>query len=178
MIWILAVVVVGLIAVLAELLLNHQKRAHDLRVAQEPLRRRVQVHSQAMQEAVSGIQGLAQGQVAEVTVALTALAQRAEELRTGLTRLEREVFGDGYNSNGPASGKQDDLIEDDETEAGRVDPEEKPEDKLREAREFLRQDVDGNRLGLQRDVEVVRRTLDLLETKVRRRSGAARKPKK
>lgn len=84
----------------------------------------------------------------------------------------------GYNPNGPAAGKQDGLIADDEMEAGRVDPEEKPEDKLHEAREFLRQEVDGNRLGLQRDVEVVRRTLDLLETKVRRGSGAARKPKK
>lgn len=178
MIWILAIVVVGLIAVLAEMFLSYQKRASDLRLAQDPLRRRIQAHSQAMQEAVSGIQGAAAGQVAQLTADLTSLAQRAEDLRGNLGRLEREVFGEGHNAKGGGAGTQDDLIEGDGTEAGRVDPKVTPEAKLKEAREFLRQEVDGHRLSLQRDVEVVRRTLALLDTKLRRGPSPAGKAKK
>ncbi|MBT4096306.1 MAG: hypothetical protein HOE86_01590, partial [Gemmatimonadetes bacterium] len=63
MIWVLAVVVVGLIAVLAELLLSYQKRAHDLRSKQDPLRRRIRAHAQAMEEAVGGIQRTAADQM-------------------------------------------------------------------------------------------------------------------
>lgn len=94
MIWVFAVVVVGLIAVLAELLLSYQKRAQELRLKQDPLRRRIRDHAKAMQDAVQGIQGIATAQVAEFTTDLQGLARRADDLRQALHRLERQVLGD------------------------------------------------------------------------------------
>lgn len=166
MIWVFAVVVVGLIAVLAELLLSYQKRAHDLRVKQDPLRRRIRAHSKAMQEAVGGIQAVATEQVAEFTTELQALARRADELREELERVERLVGDD-------SSSARDDLIDDGESDGGKIDEEETPAEKVSQARDYLRQEVDGHRLSLQRDVEVVRRTLTLLESKLRRSPAAA-----
>ena len=177
MIWVLAVVVVGMIAVLAELLLSYQKRAHNLRLKQEPLRRSIREHAQAMQVAVSGIQESADGQIDELGTDLVTLAHRSEELRAELSRLEREVFGEGYDPNAPRDDKQDELIEEDDPKAGRVDEHDDPEEMLLEAREFHRQEVDGHRLSLQRDVDVVRRTMALLETKLRRGANAAQKKK-
>lgn len=163
MIWVFAIVVIGLIAVLAELLLSYQKRAHDLRLKQEPVRRRIRAHAKAMQEAVGGIQNVATEQIAEFTTQLQALAQRANELREDLQRVERQVFGEGMTAT-----DKDDLIEEEDTEAGNVDAEETPEALVQAAQEFLRVEVDGHRLNMQRDVEVVRRTLALLESKLRR----------
>jgi hypothetical protein len=166
-IWVFVVVVVGLIAVLAELLLSYQKRAHDLRLKQEPLRRHIRAHAKAMQDAVAGIQGIATEQVAEYTTELQGLARRADELREALRVLERQVLGDTAS---PA--RHGNLIEDGDAEAGKVDEEETVEDKVGQAQDFLRQEVDGHRLSLQRDVEVVRRTLALLESKLRRSPAA------
>ena len=176
MIWVLAVVVVGLIVVLAELLLNYQKRAHDLRTKQDPLRRRIRAHSQAMQEAVGGIQETADEQVEYLTGELVVLTQRGQELTTGLSGLEQSVFGDGYDPHGPAPQDDEELIQDREPENTKVDEnEETPEDLLRQARGFQQQEVDGHRTSLQRDLDVVRRTLSLLETKVRRGSPTPQK---
>ena len=169
MIWVLAVVVIGLIAVLAELLLSYQKRAHDLRSKQEPLRRRIRTHAQAMQEAVGGIQKTADDQLAYLQEELSRHTQRSEELRVGLTQLERSVFGDGYDPNAPVPKDDDEeLIQDREGGSTKVDEKETPEDLLRKSRDFQRQEVEGHRLSLQRDLDVVRRTLSLLKTKIRR----------
>ena len=176
MIWVLAVVVIGLIAVLAELLLSYQKRAHDLRSKQEPLRRRIRAHSQAMEEAVGGIQRMADDQLEYLQEELGRHTQRSEELRVGLTQLERAVFGEGYDPNAPVpKDGEEELIQERETGSTKVDEAESPEDLLRKAREFQRQEVEGHRLSLQRDLDVVRRTLALLETKIRRGATTAKK---
>ncbi|MBT3343224.1 MAG: hypothetical protein HN712_06885 [Gemmatimonadetes bacterium] len=176
MIWVLAVVVVGLIAVLAELLLSYQKRAHDLRTKQNPLRRRIRVHSEAMQESVGGIQKTADEQEEYLVGELTVLSQRGQELLQGLTEMERSVFGDGYDPHAPVPRDDEELIQDREPEGSKVDEEEEtPETLLRQAREYHQQEVNGHRTSLQRDLDVVRRTLSLLETKVRRGVTAPKK---
>jgi chromosome segregation ATPase len=150
-IWVLAVVVVGLIAVLAELLLSYQKRANDLRSKQEPVRRRIREHNRAMQEAVGGIQAAAQGRVDELTAELQQLAQQADTLREQVERLARAA---------PAPAESD-------------DDEDSPAAQVGQLQDLMRVEVDGNRLSLQRDVEVVRRTLTLLQSKLRRSPGVS-----
>ncbi len=169
LIWVLAVVVVGLIAVLAELLLSYQKRAHDLRSKQDPLRRKIRAHSQAMEEAVGGIQRTAADQLEYLNEQLQLHSARSQQLQTGMTALEHSVFGEGYDPDAPVENDDDDdLIQERDPDAGKVDDDDKPEDLLREARDFHRQEVEGHRTSLQRDLDVVRRTLTLLETKIRR----------
>ena len=66
MIWVLAVVVVGLIAVLAELLLSYQKRAHDLRSKQDPLRRQIRAETERMRRLLDDLCELPPAEVVEV----------------------------------------------------------------------------------------------------------------
>jgi hypothetical protein len=96
------------------------------------------------------------------------LAKRADKLRGVLLNLERKIIGDS----GAAAAK-DNLIQNVDPAAGKMDTEETPEDK---ARELLQLEVDGHRLSLQR--EVVRRTLMLLKSKLRRAPPVNKKEKK
>ena len=98
------------------------------------------------------------------------LAKRADKLRGVLLNLERKIIGDS----GAAAAK-DNLIKNVDPAAGKMDTEETPED---QARELLQLEVDGHRLSLQRDVEVVRRTLMLLKSKLRRAPPVNKKEKK
>ena len=61
MVWVLAVVVVGLIAVIAELFLSYQKRASDIRLKQDPIRSKIRAHQQAMHDSVQRITGSCRG---------------------------------------------------------------------------------------------------------------------
>mgnify|MGYP001214215487 FL=1 len=90
--------------------------------------------------------------------------------------MEAEVFGDGHDPNAPVEKENDEeLIQDRDPDAGKVDDDEAtPEDLLRQARDFQRAEVDGHRTSLQRDLDVVRRTLSLLETKIRRGAKPAK----
>jgi len=178
LIWVLAVVVVGLIAVLAELLLSYQKRAHDLRSKQEPLRRRIREHTSAMQEAVGGIQTTAADQVDYLQGELGGFVQKRQQLSAGLDELERVVFGDGYDPNASADDDDEELIKERDAEAAKkVDEEDTPEELLPEARHFFKMEVEGHASSLQRDLDVVKRTLALLENKLRRGLTAS-KPRK
>ena len=132
-----------------------------------------------MEEAVGGIQRTAADQMEYLNEQLQLHSERSEQLRTGLTQLERSVFGEGYDPNAPVEKEEDDeLIQDRDPSSGKVDePEESPEDLLREARDFHRVEVEGPRTSFQRALDVVRRTLSLLETKIRRGTPANNKKK-
>ena len=135
---------------LAELLLSYQKRASELQVKQDPFRRRIRAHAAAMQEAVSRIQGIATEQVAEFTTELQQLTSRADELRDDLHRLERQVLSDAPQDN--------DLLGETDPDAGKIDAEETPQEKLSQAQDLLTQEVDvGSLRGLRRCCSRARR---------------------
>lgn len=169
MIWVLAVIVVGLIAVLAELLLLYQKRANKLRQKQSPVRRRIGAHTQAMREAVGRIQGVAANQVEELEIDLEAMTRQIEELGHRLRTHEKLIFGEGYDPRAPESAlpEESDIV----PEEGEPKPVEKdPAEKLAETARDQQNELEGLRMSLVRDVEVIKRTLRLLDGKLRRGS--------
>ena len=174
MIWIIAVVVVGLIAVLAELLLSFQKKADELRTLQVPIRRRIRAHQQAMQEAVEKIEGAAQGRIDELETEMPAFANQLTGLSKGLTAVETELFGEGYDPSAQKEEEEDFLDESSNNGEGKETSEDGPEEAVSKARDLL-EDLEGHRSSLERDVEVVKRTMALLEGKLRRGTGPAQK---
>ncbi len=174
MIWIIAIaiVVVGLIAVLAELLLSYQKKSDELRALQVPIRRRIRAHQKAMQEAVEKIEGAAQGRLDELEMEMPAFANQLTGLGKGLTAVETELFGEDYDPNAPKEEEEDFLDKSSGNSDGKVAEEDGPEEAVNKARDLL-EEVEGHRSSLERDVEVVKRTMALLEGKLRRGMGPA-----
>ena len=173
MIWVLAVVVVGLIAVLAELLLSFQKKVDDLRQIQNPIRRRIRAHQEGMQQAVSKIEIAASGQLQELDAKMPVYTQQLSGLGQQLSEIEKRVFGPDYDPTVPvAKEEEEDFLGrtnkiEDEKEKAEVDPSEKV---ARDGRDLL-DDLEGHKTSLQRDIEVVKRTAALLEGKLKRGSG-------
>jgi len=171
MIWVLAVIVGGLIVVLAELLLHYQKRAQNLRLKQDPIRRRIRQHTQAMREAAGRVQGVAANGVEELEIDLDGATRQIEELGHRLRAHERLIFGDGYD---PRASKGTEPQENDsEPQEGEPKPIEKdPAEGLAEAARDQQNELEGHRMSLVRDLEVIKRTLGLLEAKLQRSPAA------
>ena len=93
MIWVVAVVVVGLIAVLAELMLSFQKKADELRQIQSPIKRRIRAHQEAMQEAVKNIENAATGRIDELDMQMPAYTNQLTGFGKRLSEVETEIFG-------------------------------------------------------------------------------------
>jgi len=172
MIWVLVVIVVGLVAVLAELLLLFQKRAQELRLKQDPVRRRIREHTQAMREAANRIQLIARNQVEELELGLNDVTRQIEELGHRLRTHEKMIFGEGYDPRASKSAQpaEEELI----VKEGEPKPIEKdPREELAEAAREAQNEIEGHRMSLVRDLEVIKRTLRLLEAKLHRSAAAS-----
>ena len=170
MIWVVAVVVVGLIAVLAELMLSFQKKADELRQIQSPIKRRIRAHQEAMQEAVKNIENAASGRIDELDMQMPAYTNQLTGFGKRLSEVETEIFGADYDPTAPVVEEETDFLAD-QSEDGKDEEEGDPSEKAaKRAREIL-DEVEGHKTSLERDLEVVKRTVALLEGKLNRGSG-------
>ena len=171
MIWVLAVVVVGLIAVLAELLLGFQKKADDLRQIQNPIKHRIRTHQEAMQEAVSKIESAAAGQLQELESKMPVYTQELSGLGNQLSAIEKQLFGPDYDPTVAVVKGEEDFPAGKKSGGEKERAEGNPSEKSVRAGRNLLDDLQGHKTSLQRDVEVVKRTAALLEGKLKRGSG-------
>ena len=88
-----------------------------------------------------------------------------------LGEVETEIFGADYDPTAPAVEEETDFLAN-QSEDGKDKEEEDPSEKAAvRAREIL-DEVEGHKTSLQRDLEVVKRTVALLEGKLNRGSGS------
>lgn len=172
MIWAFAIVTVILITVIVELLMVYQKRAHDLRMLQEPMRRHIREHLRSMQEATQNIRRTAGQRFEEMKFEAEVLRKQSGEATKMISQLEVEIFGE-------ARGEVADVEEaleaaGEEEEEGEKDEEEEKRELVREAGR-IRDEVDNHLTSVRRDLEIVRRTLERIEAKMARRMGGAKK---
>lgn len=174
MVWVLAVIVVGLIAVIAELFLSYQKRATDLRLRQDPIRSRIREHHRAMRESVERIKGAAESQLEEFERDSPQKNHQIEAFARELRQVEAELFGDDYD---PAAARVDeDFLTEEERKVegeGEKEKEDPNLERTTRARELI-EEIEGHANSLHRDVDVVKRTLGLLEGKLRRSATAGK----
>jgi hypothetical protein len=172
MIWIFAVVTVILLTVIVELLMVYQKRAHDIRMRQEPMRRHIREHLRNMQEATQNIRRTAGQRFAEMKLEADVLRKQSGEATKMISQLEVEIFGE-------ARGEVADVEEaleavGEEEEEGEKDEEEEKRELVREAGQ-IRDEVDLHLASVRRDLEIVRRTLERIEAKMTRRMAGGKK---
>ena len=179
MIWIFSTLCVGLVIVLIQLLMTYQKRAYDLRMKQEPLRRRIRIHKQAMAEATEKLHGAADARVEELGEEEGQFREQINESGRIMNAWKKQLL-DGVV-------EEEEVEEEEETEEEivEVDLDAEPVPSPAEIREQLRQatktqeELEGHLSGLGRDVDTVRRTLTRLDSKLQRSgtsAAAAAKP--
>ena len=89
-IWIVAVVLLGLIVVLAQMLLIYQKRSHELRLKMEPIRRRIHDHRSTTAEIFARIQERSAERLAELEGFLDVQEAKLEEATASFHDLDDE----------------------------------------------------------------------------------------
>ena len=156
---------------IAELFLSYQKRALDLRLKQDPIRHGIRAHNKAMKESVERIKGAAESQLQELDRELPQRAQQFDNCSNSLRAVETQLFG----SDAAARARDVDFLSEEESKAEvKKDKEEKDPNLVRaeKARELL-DEMEGHTSSLKRDVEVVKKSLGLLESKLRRSATVA-----
>ena len=167
MIWIIAVVAVGLVTVIVQLLLVYQKRAHDLRLRQEPIRRHIREHVRGMEEATQKIRQTAVRRLEELEFESGEFRKQSEEMRQILRQLQEAVIG---------AATRPEVADVAEATAASGEEGEKEKEKAG-VREMLaeavrmREQMDNHISSMRRDLEIVRRTMERIESKVQKRLG-------
>ena len=178
MTWILAVVVVGLIAVLAQMVLVYQRRAYDLRMKQEPLRRRLRRHRKEMKEAVERIRLAAEAGLRDIRSDVTERRRQVEPKRHLLLELEHQIREE-YAQPEPdetADGKEEPEPEEEE-EGGVTAVDLGVRDRGQELRTLVRavqskhDELENHLASLARDADIAGRLFDRLQSKLQKDSA-------
>ena len=93
MIWIFAVVAVALVAIIVQLLLVYQRRAHRLRVRQEPLRQHIGEHLRSMEEETQKIRKTVSQRLEELEFESGEFREWLEKTRLVLGPLQETALG-------------------------------------------------------------------------------------
>jgi len=170
-IWIASVVLLGLVVVLAQLLLVYQKRAHDLRMKMEPIRRRIRNHRSTMAEVFSKVQERGAESLASVDRFLDTQGDKLERAETVYEDLSGEdmLQTPEENDDSDAPDPLDDEDYDPEFEA-----------QASAARETAREVIAGhesiesqlNEMG--RDRDVIARTLERMQSQFGEEAGGGK----
>ena len=172
MLWIFATVCMGLLVVLLQLLMAYHRRAYELRMKQEPLRRRIRVHKQAMQEAVAKIHQAADLRLEELDGEMAEFSREVTQSEKSLAELKDEVSGEEEEE------EEEKAEEEEEGGDGKVEVGSLKEPNLRgmvRQATQIQEELSGHLSGLQRDLELVRRTLNRIDSKLQR-TGARLPP--
>lgn len=166
MVWIFSVVAVALVAIIVELLLLYQKRAHELRLRQEPLRRRVREHLREMQETTLKIRRISAQRLDELDFEVRQTRKQCDAMQRAIRDLEQEIFGE----------TAEEIADVDQAVAavGEEEVDENDEAARREALREARRHYDEIELhigSLRRDTMIVRRTMERIESRMQRRLG-------
>ena len=169
MIWVFAVVVVGLVTVIVQLLMVYQKRAHDLHMRQQPIRAHIREHVRSMEESTQKIRQTAVQRFEELEFESGEFRKQSEELRQILRQLQEAVLGAVTRPEVSEVGEA-------AADSGEGDEKEK-EKKKASTREMLteavhmRELMDNNISSMRRDLEIVRRSVDRIESRMQKRLG-------
>ena len=169
MIWIFVFVYVCLFVVMIQLLMAYQKRAYNLRVKQEPIRRRIRLHKEAMVETIDKLQTAVEGRLDDLLEAVRVY-QKQTKVTGGLLAQWKEIVPEATE-----------LTPEEELEAEEGEEIDEEQELIRKAdlraviEEFAtgQQELEAHSEGVDRDTLLVRETITRLESRVRRPSQAS-----
>ena len=167
MIWIFVFVYVCLVVVVIQLVITYQKRGNNLRMKQEPIRRRIRLHKEAMIGTIDKLHNAVTGRLDELD----------EEAKVHQSRIR--IYGEllvRWRETVPA---EKELTPAEELAADQAEMQEEPARKaaLRDMRNLIeelagnQQELEANTERIDRDIELVRETLSRLKNRVESRPG-------
>jgi hypothetical protein len=169
MLWIFAVIAVALVAIIVELLMVYQKRAHDLCLRQEPIRRSIREHVRGMEESTQTIRRTATQGLEELDYQVRVKRKQSEPL-SALIRQVREDAGATVEEE-TTSAEQPVATAAAEDSDEPLEPQQPTRDALLLDATRTYDEIDGHITSLRREVEIVRRTMERIEARTTRRLG-------
>ncbi len=159
--WALGVISIALIVILIQLAAIYSKRSNELRLRQEPLRRRIQFHRKEIAGSVEKVQRAAGEGLQELEFSISALVEKHAQLKKGVEELELQV----RNEN-----EDEEELEDKDPVAMAVIKEDDPRLVLREAIR-RREEVESHINALKRDAEGIKHHMQRVNAKLSRSEG-------
>jgi chromosome segregation ATPase len=155
-IWGAVIGVIGMFAVLAQLLMSYQKRAHQFRLRQAPLRKRVGTHNEKMAKAGEQVQTLVQEKVAGLEAEHQQHEVWIEHMRSMLDTVNGALM----------DREEEERIQDMRVES-KKEKEERADwhQKIKEARTHIEQATTYLN-GMGTDLQIAKHTLGLLNARV------------
>ena len=166
MLWIFVFVYVCLFVVMIQLMMAYQKRAYTLRVKQEPIRRRIRLHKESMVETIDKLQAAVEGRLDEMLEEVSVY-QKQTRVTRGLLAKWKEIVPEATELAQEQLETPDGEEYDDETELIRKAD-------LRDMRALIvelaigQQELEAHSEGVDRDTQLVKDTLNRLESRVKR----------
>lgn len=159
--WILGVISIALIVILIQLAAIYSKRSNELRLRQEPLRRRIQFHRREIAASAEKVQRAADDGLEELEFSITALVDKNAQLKKGVEELEQQVRG---------NNEDEEEIEDKDPVAMAALKEDDPRLVLRDVIR-RREELESHVNALKRDAEGIKRNMQRVHAKLTRAEG-------
>ena len=167
MIWIYGVITIALLAVLAQMLLLLQNRSNEMNLRQEPLRRRIEFHHNEMETNFSTIEVAVVRSREDIRSSLTHLKKQRDVLGQAMGQLQNQIPADETYEQSEEHGKEEAVME----EVAAVRGELSQYTLLRETRGRY-EEIDGIIGELEQDESNIRRNMERIEVKMRRKTSA------
>ena len=162
MVWVFAIATIALLAVMIQILLLYQRRFNEIRIRQDPVRRRIENHYSEMENGYNRIEDAVVSGQEEIGLAIDHLHKQRDALTQAMSHLQAQA-----DSEGPQSESEGDEGVPEVAVASKPDPHvllRKAQSRYGETEMYIRE--------LEKDATNVRRNMERIEVKMRHRSSA------
>ena len=174
MVYISSIVCISLVVVLIQLMMAYQKRAHDLRMMQEPIRRRIRLQKQVMLDAIELLHATSDARLGQlIEEAETYKLETAQSAMVLESWKERMGPEETEETGGEADEGMELLDEDEEFEVLKKKSVELEIRNLLSQFAKVQEELDSDKNGLGRAFDTVSSTMGRLDAKVQKLGGDA-----
>ncbi|MDP6698040.1 MAG: hypothetical protein QGH25_00190 [Candidatus Latescibacteria bacterium] len=161
-VWIFAIATIALLVVMIQLMLLYQRRFNEIRIRQDPVRRRIENHYSEIENGYTRIDDAVVSGQEEIGLAIDHLHKQRDALTQAMSQLQVQA-----DSVAPPSESEGDegMLE------VAVASEPDPHALLRKAQSRYEQ-IEVSIRELEKDATNVRRNMERIEVKMRRKSSA------
>ena len=162
MVWVFAIATIALLAVMIQILLLYQRRFNEIRIRQDPVRRRIENHYSEMENGCNRIEDAVVSGQEEIDLAIDHLHEQRDALTQAMSQLQAQAD----SADPPSESEGDEWM----LEVA-VASEPDPHALLRKAQSCYEQ-IEVSIRELEKDATNISRNMERIEVKMRRKSSA------
>jgi hypothetical protein len=166
MIWLFAVISVALVTIIVELMMVYQRRAHDLKLRQEPMRGRVGALVRSMQDSTEKIRQTGAERLEDLDSEVKILRKQSEMVLSVIRKAQEDRAA---VSEREIATVEEAVAAPDPEQAAPEAQDDTSRDALRDAA-HRRDEIDAHVTSMRRDLEIARATLERINSRIGRRT--------